>query len=165
MAQNSMEAKTNKNSVWKIIFIIMSILVLLIAGVILGRTVFSDGIEEDNSVGFFGNGENDPVETQIELEQFLVNISGDSYNSNSILRMDLTLSSNYEDAEEIMSENIPKIRDAVIHVVSTHSPETIFEKNETEHFLIKEELKTRINESLDEEVIKEVFITDIIMQN
>lgn len=165
MAQNSMETKTSKKSSWKIILAIILVLLLLIAGVVLGRTVFSDSVEDDNSSGFFGNGESAPIETQIELEQFLVNISGDSSNRNSIVRMDLTLSSLAENGEAIISENIAKIRDAVIHVVSAHSPETIFEKTDTDQFLIKEELITRINQALDEEIIEEVFITDIIMQN
>ena len=80
------------------------------------------------------------------------------------MKLEVSVSSYEEGAEELIDQEIAKVRDAVIHVVSNESIDTLL-KREDGSFVIKNDLKNRINKSFGKDIIDEVYITNILTQN
>lgn len=137
----------------KLLLLIIIPLFLLIGG---GATYLALTSED----GFLGvGGVQEPEEVHIPLEEFLVNIEG-----GSLVRMEMSVSSYEEGAEEQINKNIAKIRDAAIYILSNR-PAADFYAEEDGEFTLKQEIKDRMNQSLDEGIIEEVYITNILMQD
>lgn len=160
MAQKNEPEKKKKKGP-KIIIIAALVVLLLFAGVGIGAFVLSD--KEEGSFFSRFTSEAEASETFIPLEEFLINLKSESKNSEPVIKMELTITSMIEDAEEVITKDIAKVRDAVIHVVSNKNVESIYNEEEG-HFLIKEDIKARINQELDEEIIEDVYITNILLQ-
>ncbi|EXJ22393.1 hypothetical protein ADIAL_1979 [Alkalibacterium sp. AK22] len=165
MAQTNDREK--KKKVGKILTFILLGGVLIVLGIGLGVTVFDTDSNADADTNlwdrFSFNAEAEAAETAIPLEEFLVNVKGDSSRGHAIVRMEITVTSFDDQAKDVIAEDIAKVRDAVIHVVSGHSTQTILEEAEGE-FIIKDEIRDRINRSLEEDLIEEVFVTNILIQ-
>lgn len=149
VAQNQQQPKSNGKSM--IAIIVLSLLIVVIGG---GYFVFTS----ENGVLGFG-GEQEPVESSIPLEEFLINTEDDT-----MVRMEMTVTSYENDAEEFITADIAKVRDAVIHAVTNQPAEEIYATTEEGEFVIKDEIRQRINHSLGEEMIDDVLITNILMQ-
>lgn len=151
----------NKGSKSKIIIISLAVVILLLGGFV-GYSLLSDSSE----IPFISKltEEPEPVEVQVPLEEFLVNVSDENGNDTAIVKLEVSVSSYEEGAEELINQEIAKVRDAVIHVVSNESIDTLL-KRENGSFVIKNDLKNRINESFGEDIIDEVYITNILTQN
>lgn len=145
----------------KIIIIILSAIILVLGGAVgFSLVTGSDNIPFISQLAK----EPEPVEVQVPLEEFLINVSNESGSSNAMVKMEVTVSSFTEGAEELITADVAKVRDAIIHVVSNESTETLLERKDGS-FVIKDDLKNRINESFGEELIDEVYITNILTQN
>lgn len=160
MAQNN-ENKKGKGKGFKLILFGGIVLVLLVLGVGIGMFLFS-GAEGETVMSRFASSA-EASESSIPLEEFLVNLESDMPKSQPVVQMQITVTSLHEDATEIITTDIAKVRDAVIHSVSNQSVETIYDEAEG-HFIIKNEIKERINQALNEEIVEDVFITDILLQ-
>lgn len=161
MAQNEEKVKNKKVS--KLIMAIVLAVVVLVTGMGIGVTAFGSPSEESVLSRFTARAEAEATEISIPLEEFLINVNGDSPRSQAIVRMQITVTSLNEDAAELITEDIAKVRDAVIHVISSQSADSILEESDGE-FSIKDKIRDRINHSLSEELIEEVFVTDILIQ-
>ncbi|PRY77512.1 flagellar basal body-associated FliL family protein [Alkalibacterium olivapovliticus] len=161
MAQNEEKGKNKKAT--KVAIAIVLAVVVLVVGMGIGITVFGSPNEESFLSRFTEKAEAEASEISIPLEEFLVNVNGDTSRSQAIVRMQLTLTSLDEDAAELITEDIAKVRDAVIHVISSQSADSILEETDGE-FSIKDKIRERINQSLSEELIEDVFVTDILIQ-
>lgn len=150
MQQNEEQPKKRKS---KLLLLILVPLVLIVGGL---ATFLMLGSEE-GVLGF--GGESEPEEVHIPLEEFLVNTQG-----SSMVRMEMTISSFEDGADEQVEEEIAKVRDAVIHVLTNRPAEEIYTTEEGGDFVIKHEIRERINQSLGEDLISEVYITDILTQ-
>ena len=64
----------------------------------------------------------------------------------------------------MIGKEIAKVRDAIIHVVSNENIDTLL-KREDNSFVIKNDLKNRINEAFGKDIIHEVYITNILTQD
>ncbi|WP_179128540.1 flagellar basal body-associated FliL family protein [Marinilactibacillus piezotolerans] len=145
----------------KIIIIILSAIILVLGGAVgFSLVTGSDNIPFISQLAK----EPEPAEVQVPLEEFLINVSNESGSSNAMVKMEVTVSSFTEGAEELITADVAKVRDAIIHVVSNESTETLLERKDGS-FVIKDDLKNRINESFGEELIDEVYITNILTQN
>lgn len=161
MAQNN-EKKTKKK-VTKIVIIVMAAVVVLVVGMGIGITVFGSPNEESVISRLTNRAEAEAVETSVPLEEFIVNVSGETTRSQAIVRMEITVTSFDSDAAELIAEDIAKVRDAVIHVVSSQSADSILEETDGE-FIVKDNIRDRINQSLGTDLIEEVFVTNILIQ-
>jgi flagellar FliL protein len=160
MPQKNETDKTMKKGT-KLLIVVGVVLMLLFAGIGISGFVFADQTDESFISRF--TSETEASEVSIPLEEFLINLSSDSTRSQPVVRMELTLTSLDEKAEEMLASEIAKVRDAVIHVVANQNIETIYNEEEG-HFLIKGEIKDKINQSLEKELIEDVFITNILLQ-
>ena len=160
MAQKSEPEKKKKKGL-KLFIIAGSVILLLFAGIGIGAFVLSD--KEGGSFLSRFTSEAEASETSIPLEEFLINLGSDSKKSAPVVKMELTITTLIDDPEEVITKDIAKVRDAVIHVVSNKNVESIYNEKEG-HFLIKDDIKARINQELNEEIIDDVYITNILLQ-
>ncbi|GAB2322471.1 hypothetical protein IRB23M11_00880 [Alkalibacterium sp. m-11] len=161
MAQNSEQSK--KKKVRNLVIGIVAGVIVLVAGMGIGITVFGEPGEESLMSRFRSLNEAQATEIAIPLDEFIVNVKGETARSQPIVRMEITVTSMDDDASEIIATDIAKVRDAVIHVVSSQSVSTIMEEKDGE-FIIKDQIKDRINQSFDNELIEDVYVTNILIQ-
>ncbi|WP_027108805.1 flagellar basal body-associated FliL family protein [Lacticigenium naphthae] len=135
------------------------ILLLLLVPLLLAGGVFI-GMQYVQSA----EGPEEVVETKVALDEFIVNLEqGESSRNDSYVKLEITLMSYDEEVTAIIENNLPKVRDAVIHVVHKKTPNSLFTEEEG-NLVIKQELKERINADLQEVVIEEVYVTNVLMQ-
>lgn len=161
MAQNN--EKETKKKISGLILAVVAGIIVLVAGMGIGITVFGSPAEESFLTRFTSNTEVEASEVSIPLDEFIVNVYGETARSQALVRMELTLTSYDDQAKEIVDEEIAKIRDAVIHVTASLSVESILEEEEGE-FVIKDMIKDRINRSLEQDLIEDVYVTNILIQ-
>jgi len=160
MAQkNDTEQPKKKGSKFFIIGGLIAL--LLVAGIGIGGFLFS-GPEGETVLSRFTS-EAEASESAIPLEEFLINLKSKDSRNEPVVRMELTVTSFNEEAPEIIGTEIAKVRDAVIHSVSNQSAESLFDEEEGQ-FIIKEEIKVKINQALNAEIVEDVYITNILLQ-
>ncbi|ALV22033.1 flagellar basal body-associated FliL family protein [Carnobacterium antarcticum] len=138
-------------------------LIIIVSALIIGGIV-SFSITSGKVQAFVQRlGEEEKIETTVPLEEFLVNLSPGETGKGQYLKIELSVYSLEEDAQELIDKNIPQIRDAVISVLRTKTSDTVFQEEEGS-LVLKKELISQINETLGNAVIRDVFITNIIMQ-
>lgn len=161
MAQEINVTKQNKGL--KVAVIGLLLLTMLGTGVALGGLFFANQAEGSPSFWSRFSKEEEVVEVTVPLEEFLINLRGESQRGQPIIKMELSLSSLHEDSADIVATELAKVRDAVIHVVSSRTSETILEEVDGE-FVIKDDIRNRINQSLGEDIIEDVYFTNILIQ-
>lgn len=102
-------------------------------------------------------------ELVLKLEEFTVNLKSES-NSFSKHYLKTKMAIMYTDSKqtEKLQSYESKIRDIINGELRSKSYEQILDYGNTA--TLKSEIKDKINESLNEEMVKEVYITDIIIQ-
>lgn len=103
------------------------------------------------------------VEITVPLDEFLINLDSGTSVKKNFLKIELTLHSSKEGAEEKLTSNIAQIRDSVISVLRKKTEDTVFKEEDTK-LLIKEELIEAINSKIDEDLVDDIFITNIVTQ-
>lgn len=103
------------------------------------------------------------VETTIPLEEFLINLDSGTSVKKNFLKIELSLHSSKEGAEELLNANVAQIRDSVIAVLRKKTEDTVF-KEEDNKLLIKQELIEAINTKIGEDIVDDIFITNIVTQ-
>lgn len=103
-----------------------------------------------------------PTEVQVPLDEFLIN-STNADGRDQMVRLELALGSMRPDITDYLTVNNAKVREDVIYVLSQETTDALV-KTEDDTFTIAETIKTRINTSLDGDVISGVYITNILIQ-
>ncbi|WP_192986255.1 flagellar basal body-associated FliL family protein [Carnobacterium mobile] len=141
----------------------MLIIVAILGAIVIGAVV-SFGVTSGKAAEIIeGLSKKEVVETTVPLEEFLINLAPEKSGRGNYLKIELSVYSTEKDAEEEINKNIPQIRDAVINVLRTKSADSVFQKEE-DSLVLKKELISQINKTLDEPLISDVFITNIVMQ-
>lgn len=161
MAQNSENEK--KKTVRTIIIGIVAGIIILAAGMGLGVVLFGEPSDTSLFARITSSNEDDATEIAIPLDEFLVNVQGETARSQTIVRLGLTVTSADEAASEAIASDIAKVRDAVLQVVSRQTASTLMEAKDG-NFVIKDEIKDRINQSVGDDLIEDVYITNILIQ-
>jgi flagellar basal body-associated protein FliL len=149
--------KAPKKSKLKLILLII-IPIILIISIGLGYMVFTDTSVSDIQKLF----EKEEEQTLL-LEEFLVNIKSPA-GKNRYLKIKLALMYNDANHGEILNANVNKIRDIIIADLRERHSEEILDIDKTE------EIKTKITEDInsvlnsEEKIVKDVYITDLIVQ-
>lgn len=140
------------------------LIIFAILGAIVIGAVVSFGVTSGKAAEIIeGLSKKEVVETTVPLEEFLINLAPEKSGRGNYLKIELSVYSTEKDAEEEINKNIPQIRDAVINVLRTKSADSVFQKEE-DSLVLKKELISQINKTLDEPLISDVFITNIVMQ-
>ncbi|WP_407371253.1 flagellar basal body-associated protein FliL [Carnobacterium sp.] len=153
----SEKIKTTKGKkIW--IWIVIVFLAITIGGVVTfgftsgkAQAIISDLSKEE------------VVEITVPLDEFLINLDSGTSVKKNFLKIELTLHSSKEGAEEKLTANIAQIRDSVISVLRKKTEDTVFKEEDTK-LLIKEELIEAINSKIDEDLVDDIFITNIVTQ-
>jgi len=153
-SEKTKTTKGNKKWIW----IVIVFLAIAIGGVVSfgftsgkAQAIISDLFKEE------------VVETTVPLEEFLINLDSGTSVKKNFLKIELSLHSSKEGAEEILTANVAQIRDSVISVLRKKTEDTVFKEEDTK-LLIKKELIEAINTKIDEDLVDDIFITNIVTQ-
>lgn len=142
-------------SVSKVAIIVLLTLILLLTAAILFFVV--NGNEIGGIIRVF---ETDGEYT-MSLDEFIVNLKPEG-NLRHYLKISMALMYTDEDQGSVIESNINKIRDTVISNIRSRTYSDILEDPAALDF--KEDVKTSINDTLELDIIKEIYITDIVVQ-
>lgn len=146
---------TEKKGNFKLIIIILAV-VIVVLGAIIGIMFATDTSVSDITALF-----EKEIEQTIPMEEFLVNIQSDT-SRNHFVKMNLALMYTNPKNQEHINSNIFKIRDIVIKYLMQKGRDDF--KNHDSLYQIKDELMELINEGLGEDMIKDIYITDMLVQ-
>lgn len=147
-------AKGKKKNLWVVSFFFAIVIIGVVGfGFTSGKAqvIISDLFKEEI------------VETTVPLEEFLINLDSDTSIKKTFLKIELSVHSSKEGAEEKLTAEMAQIRDSVISVLRKKTEESVFKEEDTK-LVIKKELIEAINTKIDEELVDDIFITNIVTQ-
>lgn len=152
-------AKDKKGINKNVLLIVLSIPLLVAFGVFAGSylTGTNTQVVSGNEAKETGH-----PEVTVPLEEFLLNLEPID-NVYNYMRLEVSLSSTQEDGEEKINANLDKIRDLIIYKVSRLTVDDIFHEDQGTQKL-KELLRAAINELFGEDLIHDVYLTNIVVQ-
>ena len=142
----------------KIVIIALLALILFLTAAILVFVV-SDN-EGESILPTFQTKEEDGENTML-LEEFIVNLK-ESGKIKHFLKITMALMYTDTDQTEVIEANINKIRDSIIESIRTYTYEDLLKDEGTGQ--LKKEMIVNVNEVLGQEIIKGIYVTDIIVQ-
>lgn len=135
----------------------IAIIVLVFIGVISGVYVNNNYIQINQNSVINQKEELEDVVT-VPLEPFLSNIETGGV-GRKYLRVTISIEVYGEDDAELINEKVERVRDSVSGYISKSTEEEI---NKQEEF--KNGLKEGINDSLGEDIVRGILITDRVIQ-
>lgn len=102
-------------------------------------------------------------EISVPLDEFLVNLADSQDGETSYIRTEISLLTNNAKNAEIITTNKDLIRDSVINKLrQKEATEILADKNGVNN--LKEELRDQINKDYGSALVREVFITNLVIQ-
>lgn len=137
--------------------LVIAVPLLVAIGVIAGNylanpELMASGNEEDEKI----------EEVTVPLEEFVLNLEPTN-NVNRYVRMEISLSTTEENGVELIEGSLDKIRDSIINTVSRQTVGDIFDE-EVGTSNLKDVLKESLNTEFEEELIHQVYITNVVVQ-
>lgn len=162
------EQETSGNSKKKIntkIILIVTISIVCVvaatAGTILGNML--SGKDRDKGQVEAVEKKYNKDEVSVPLEEFLVNLADNKEGETSYIRIEISLLTNNAKNAEIIESNKDLIRDSVINKLrQKEANEILADKNGVNN--LKEELRDQINKDYGSALVREVFITNLVIQ-
>lgn len=100
-------------------------------------------------------------EYTVKLDSFIVNLSGED-NSSNYLKAGISLMYTDNKKTEMLKTKTSQIRDIIIRELMSYSAQDLLAPGGLDS--VKEKLRTEINKNLGDDVIKEVYFTDFMIQ-
>lgn len=150
-----MENENKKKSISR--FIIIILLVVIAAGIALTAYFIISG-KSLKDIRELGKSED---EYTISLDEFITNLKNEDRGKN-YLKIEVALMYKDEKHTGLLETNLNKIRDIVLNDLREKTSEYILEVKNTPK--LKEDLLEKLNESLGEEVIEDIYFTNLIVQ-
>ena len=148
-----------KQNVPSLILIAVILVALMIGGGTIGSLITTGKAKE--WITSFNKKE---VETiLIPQEEFLVNLQSNDGSLDDFLKIEMSVETTDEENGIILTEKAAIVRDAIISVLRNKSTANIFDESEGV-LVIKQEIISKINQSLGSEVASDLYITNIVMQ-
>lgn len=148
--------QVNKRSnTFKVAIIILLVLVIALLTFIGYFTIFRDG---DELASIFSSTDE---EHTILLEEFLVNLKTEDDGRN-YLKTEIAVMFTEKSQEDFISTNILKIRDTIINDLRLLTSDEILKGENTANLKIS--LTESINTALGEDIIKDIYFSDLIIQ-
>lgn len=152
------EKKKKKFAFNKNVLFIIAIPILMALGVIIGTYILGSNMVNSQEPKV----EKIEEEETVILDEFILNLEPTN-NVNRYIKLDLALSTVKKEGLAEIERNINTIRDVIIYQISRESVEDIFE-DDNKSFALKNKLKMKINNALDDEIIHQVYISNIVIQ-
>lgn len=148
-----------KQSIPRLILIAVILVILMIGGGTIGSLI-TTGLGKEWITSF---NKKEVESILVPQEEFVVNLKSDDGNLDDFLKIEMSIETIDAEHETILTEKAAIVRDAIISVLRNKSTANIFD--ETEGVLvIKQEIISKINQSLGSEVASDLYITNIVMQ-
>ena len=140
------------------------LIALLLVALMIGGGMIGSLITNGKAKEWVANFNKKEVELIIvPQEEFLVNLKSSDDNLDDFLKIEMSVETTDKEKEAILTEKSAIVRDAIISVLRNKSTDTIFEEAEGV-LVIKQEIISKINQSLGSDVASELYITNIVMQ-
>lgn len=138
-------------------------IVIIFVAIVIGAVV-SFGFTSGKAQGIISDlSKEEVVEVTVPVEEFLINLDSGGSAKKNFLKIELSLYSTTEGAEEVLNANVAEIRDTVITVLRKKTVDTVFKEEESK-LIIKQELMEAINNKLGTDVVTDIYITNIVTQ-
>lgn len=148
-----------KQSVPRLILIAVTLVILMIGGGTIGSLI-TTGLGKEWITSF---NKKEVESILIPQEEFLVNLKSNDGNLDDFLKIEMSVETTGEENGTILTEKAAIVRDAIISVLRNKSAANIFDESEGV-LVIKQEIISKINQSLGSEVASDLYITNIVMQ-
>ena len=102
-------------------------------------------------------------EVLVPISKFVVNLSGNSNNNYQYIRLKVSCLVADKDASENLTKSMPLVRDSVISVLNSKTANDLLDANEGINNL-KTTIKDKINQEYGQTIVKQVYITDLVIQ-
>lgn len=160
------ETKPKKETKLSILLIVI-VAVLAIGGSVGGTVIANQFLVTKNTAGTkestTSSGKISEDEVIVAMEEFLVNLAQGKSNTKQYIRVKMSLLTNNETDSEKLTKNIAVARDSVVNILRQKKSEDILSAADSVSNL-KKQLKEAINTEYGTNIVKEVFITDLVIQ-
>lgn len=160
------EAKPKKETKLSILLIVI-VAVLAIGGSVGGTVIANQFLVTKNTAGTkestTSSGKISEDEVIVAMDEFLVNLAQGKSNTKQYIRVKMSLLTNNETDSEKLTKNIAVARDSVVNILRQKKSEDILSAADSVSNL-KKQLKEAINTEYGTNIVKEVFITDLVIQ-
>ncbi|MBM6772124.1 flagellar basal body-associated FliL family protein [Ligilactobacillus agilis] len=102
-------------------------------------------------------------EVLVPISKFVVNLSGNSNNNYQYIRLKVSCLVADKDASENLTKSMPLVRDSIISVLNSKTANDLLDANEGINNL-KTAIKDKINQEYGQTIVKQVYITDLVIQ-
>lgn len=145
-----------RSRAFKVIIVILLVLAIVLLGVIGYFTIFGGDSSQITSI--FSSEE----EHTYLLEEFTVNLRTEEDNGRNYVKTQIALMYTDNKQEDILAHNTIKIRDTIITQLRILTSEELLDGENTSN--LKVDLVESINTALGEDIIKDVYFSDLIVQ-
>lgn len=150
-----MEKKTEKKSKLTIVIIILLVVVIALTATIgyflLSGNKIPDRVKKVKP----------PEEHTVLLNEFLVNLRFEN-NKKNYLKVQIALMYTEKKQTILIDSNVSKIRDIILSELRKNSADEILDVDKITN--LKDEIIKKLNLALDDDVIKDVYFTDLVIQ-
>lgn len=148
-----------KQSIPRLILIAVILVILMIGGGTVGSLI-TTGLGKEWITSF---NQKEAESILVPQEEFVVNLKSNDGNLDDFLKIEMSIETIDTENETILTEKAAIVRDAIISVLRNKSAANIFDESEGV-LVIKQEIISKINQSLGSEVASDLYITNIVMQ-
>ncbi|MFR4286222.1 MAG: flagellar basal body-associated protein FliL [Enterococcus italicus] len=160
------ETKPKKETKLSILLIVI-VAVLAIGGSVGGTVIANQFLVTKNTAGTKESTTSSEKisedEVIVAMDEFLVNLAQGKSNTKQYIRVKMSLLTNNETDSEKLTKNIAVARDSVVNILRQKKSEDILSAADSVSNL-KKQLKEAINTEYGTNIVKEVFITDLVIQ-
>ncbi|WP_313628664.1 flagellar basal body-associated FliL family protein [Enterococcus italicus] len=160
------EPKTKKET--KLPMLLIIIIAFLAIGGSIGGTLIANkflSVRETKTTKEHttSSGKISEDEVIVTMDEFLVNLAQGKSNKQQYIRVKMSLLTNDSKDSENLTKNIAVARDSVVNILRQKKSEDILSTADSVTNL-KKQLKEAINTEYGTAIVKEVFITDLVIQ-
>lgn len=160
------ETKTKKET--KLPMLLIIIIAFLAIGGSIGGTLIANkflSVRETKTTKEHttSSGKISEDEVIVTMDEFLVNLAQGKSNKQQYIRVKMSLLTNDSKDSENLTKNIAVARDSVVNILRQKKSEDILSTADSVTNL-KKQLKEAINTEYGTAIVKEVFITDLVIQ-
>ena len=148
-----------KQSIPKLVLIAVILMVLMVGGGMI-CSLMTNGLATEWIANL---NKKDAESILVPQEEFLVNLKSNDGSLDDFLKIEMSVETTDEDNGAILTEKAAIVRDATISVLRNKSTANIFDESEGV-LVIKQEIISKINQSLGSEIASDLYITNIVMQ-